>query len=503
MQKSKLNANPVGANCIRPHFKEMTLRKENGITLIALIITIIVMLILVGVTINVALNGGVFQKAEYASEQMQIKAEEEELLSAVVASIGNDGKIGNIVLPAGWSELEDGIYKSPKGNIFKVHPNGKIEYIGKYTGSGNGGNTPEAFAWASVNLGNVDTSAEYKGYFAALDMTGIISFTEDGRIIMNANGDTIEKDAKDEKNVDKETRNLSFSIELMEGIDSNIIITMNENKTDINFEIVGLETVQCVKQEKTIYTNEEVLKALGITNSVGTYNDTWVKIGEENGKVKLLSGRNVTKYTLGAEDSNAIGKNELQKAIWSYKNLENTLNNVAQEITGITSARSVKLKDIYDIIGEENIDKGTEYGTVYNYYYNTEKQTVYSKYKTGENTWSEPYNTGYSSQIFVNDNGEEVLVDSAGDEVTLTNNYYFYTLSDEQKKDLKDLNLRQTFFYADSIKLCSSSGVTYFTTLSDSSAGEALGGGNHIFKSTDMAHSETWGVRAVILVPGL
>ena len=177
----------------------LNLKKDKGITLIALIITIIVMLILVGVTINVALNGGLFQKAEYASEQMQIKADEEELLSAVVASIGNDGKVGNIVLPAGWDKLENGNYKSPKDNIFKVHPNGKIEYIGKYTGGGSGGNTPVAFTWSSVNLGNVDTSAEYKGYIAALNMTGIISFTEDGKIIMNANGVSIEKDVKDEK----------------------------------------------------------------------------------------------------------------------------------------------------------------------------------------------------------------------------------------------------------------------------------------------------------------
>ena len=36
------------------------LKKQNGITLIALIITVIVMLILVGVTVNVALNGGLF-----------------------------------------------------------------------------------------------------------------------------------------------------------------------------------------------------------------------------------------------------------------------------------------------------------------------------------------------------------------------------------------------------------------------------------------------------------
>ena len=114
------------------------LKKQNGITLIALIITVIVMLILVGVTINVALNGGLFQKAEYASEQMQIEAEKEELLSAVVAAIGNDGKIkfGEIQLPTGWSKVAERRYRSPKGNIYEVDPNGKIEYIGSGNSSG-------------------------------------------------------------------------------------------------------------------------------------------------------------------------------------------------------------------------------------------------------------------------------------------------------------------------------------------------------------------------------
>ena len=85
-------------------------------------------MLLVGVTINVALNGGLFEKAEYASEQMQIEAEKEELLSAVMGAIGNDGKIkfGDIKLPEGWDVVADRTYKSPKDNIYEVDANGKI-----------------------------------------------------------------------------------------------------------------------------------------------------------------------------------------------------------------------------------------------------------------------------------------------------------------------------------------------------------------------------------------
>lgn len=43
------------------------MKGQNGITLVALVITIIVMLILVGVSITVALNGGLFTNAQTAT----------------------------------------------------------------------------------------------------------------------------------------------------------------------------------------------------------------------------------------------------------------------------------------------------------------------------------------------------------------------------------------------------------------------------------------------------
>ena len=43
------------------------LKTQKGITLIALVITIIVMLILVAVTISMAINGGLFEKAGKAT----------------------------------------------------------------------------------------------------------------------------------------------------------------------------------------------------------------------------------------------------------------------------------------------------------------------------------------------------------------------------------------------------------------------------------------------------
>ena len=54
-------------------------QNKSGITLIALIITIIIMLILAAVTISIIVNGGLFDQARNAKEQYEIAAELEKI----------------------------------------------------------------------------------------------------------------------------------------------------------------------------------------------------------------------------------------------------------------------------------------------------------------------------------------------------------------------------------------------------------------------------------------
>lgn len=61
------------------------MKSQKGITLIALVITIIVMLILVAVTITMAINGGLFEKAgEAASKTNEAKQAEQSLADGTV-----------------------------------------------------------------------------------------------------------------------------------------------------------------------------------------------------------------------------------------------------------------------------------------------------------------------------------------------------------------------------------------------------------------------------------
>ncbi len=71
------------------------MKGQKGITLVALVITIIVMLILVAVTITVALDSGLFKKADEAGEKW--KAEQtRETNSDFIEYNTADGKVTGI-----------------------------------------------------------------------------------------------------------------------------------------------------------------------------------------------------------------------------------------------------------------------------------------------------------------------------------------------------------------------------------------------------------------------
>lgn len=114
------------------------MKEQRGITLIALIITIIVMLILVGVTVSVALNGGLFDAAKKAASETQLASERETLQAAVVGSVDKDLKVANADtlkgnLPEGWTVTGEAgrpyIATSPKGNEFRIYENGEIGIV--------------------------------------------------------------------------------------------------------------------------------------------------------------------------------------------------------------------------------------------------------------------------------------------------------------------------------------------------------------------------------------
>ena len=102
------------------------LRNKNGITLVALIITVIIMLILVVVTVTKALEGGLFNETKNARSSTEIEKDKESLLSATAGALDDNGNFDPtlLILPEGFSG-SNGTY-TKDGVTFRVNQYGSV-----------------------------------------------------------------------------------------------------------------------------------------------------------------------------------------------------------------------------------------------------------------------------------------------------------------------------------------------------------------------------------------
>ena len=134
------------------------------------------MLILVGVTVTVAINGGLFEKSKEAAKGTEIGREKEELTSAIATAYNVEtGKVDKTklkdALGTGWSLAEGDTapytVTSPKGNKFTVSADGTIEYTGKGGGQTPGGDdsgddVPSTYTETIANLPETVEVIKYK-----------------------------------------------------------------------------------------------------------------------------------------------------------------------------------------------------------------------------------------------------------------------------------------------------------------------------------------------------
>ena len=130
-------------------------RKEKGITLIALVITIIVLLILAGVVIaTLTGNNGILTKARTAQTTNDEEKAKEQIKIAVMGSYGDDGKLNYEDLKKNLEQI--GIKDLPneasyplevtlEGVIAEIDENGKVNFTtsGGYTQTGDTITSPD------------------------------------------------------------------------------------------------------------------------------------------------------------------------------------------------------------------------------------------------------------------------------------------------------------------------------------------------------------------------
>ena len=81
-------------------------KRTNGITLIALVITIVVLLILAGISIQAITSTGLFEKTKQATQESKYANAAEKVALAVNASYDETGKINDNYLKENVNKIE-------------------------------------------------------------------------------------------------------------------------------------------------------------------------------------------------------------------------------------------------------------------------------------------------------------------------------------------------------------------------------------------------------------
>jgi len=165
------------------------MKNQKGITLIALIITIIVMLILVGVTVTLAINGGLFKEAKYAQTRTEEEKELEELQAITVGALNEKGEIdftkleGDLEGKFTYDAVENKWRSNKTGKLYTIDKRGIID-LASGTGNGDGQGTGGNGSGNENEIGGGNGSGNGSGD----DSTTIVwqqnrTTTEDGKIV--------------------------------------------------------------------------------------------------------------------------------------------------------------------------------------------------------------------------------------------------------------------------------------------------------------------------------
>ena len=179
----------------------MKITKYKGITLVALVITIIILIILAGISISALTGNGLFDRTEEAKERT-IKAQLKEEIEMAIQEIQIEeiSKGNNITLEAITSELENklngitaefdnneitGEYKS---HTYKIDSNLKVTIEDKVEGISFGYEL-EPKGYTNGNIKLKITASSTNGTITSIQAPSELTSNEDGTYIITENGE--------------------------------------------------------------------------------------------------------------------------------------------------------------------------------------------------------------------------------------------------------------------------------------------------------------------------
>ena len=381
------------ANDKLTHTKKI--RKQEGITLVALVITIIVLLILAGVTLNMVMgDSGIFTKANSAKNKTEVAQYEEELRMCILelqTESATDGTIFNfdtikekmvkkieelqntsdVEFPIEESESRlDGIYKGYEFYIddkYVAHIGDKAKGISLTTSlNPNGWTKGPVTATITIKSNN-----------------GLKKIVPQGENEINLNGDKEYKITKE--NI---TENTTYTYE----------VTDSQGTTQI--KIAEVNTIDKNAPEEFTISAENTEEGLKIT---GTTTDTESGIDKYEYFVKSSTESNYTIYTENPIKNLAIEKYNVYAVAYDKAGNSRKSNEVSIQVTSPEYVKKILEYPMVTANGVCNVkylSENDESKSFYRYEYDMGSTTATDSlpikgYDGNNSTGAGPYNTTY------------------------------------------------------------------------------------------------------------
>ena len=316
---------------------------NKGITLVALVITIIVLLILAMVSIKIAIDGGLIKKAKDATDTHTIGAEEEAIqlgYSEYQIDLANNKPATLTVKDATTEKTAEGwkvTFSATTGNVYTINSKGEI------TGPTKEEKTEDDMAMEKYVLGD-----NLQG-----QVMGNLIIDKDNMIFKQLNG-------KDVTYLD-----MAPYVTGGERIDAAFYLKYNNKvyRTQLDMQDDG--------SNYEVWITKSVAKVYDIPASVETikysYDGTkenekdWIVLyKDETAKTaEILSPEAIGKLKLGKEDTEAQGSNDWEKAVYSYNHAIERLNNYASSL--VTNPNKISVRSVGSNPSNPNYRNTTKY----------------------------------------------------------------------------------------------------------------------------------------------
>ena len=320
--------------------KQKLKNTQKGITLVALIITIIVLLILAMVSIKIAIDGGLIQKAKTATDTHTIGAEKEAIQLGYSTYQMDLAKKGSATLTVKGSsnitQTSDGGWNIAfKVNNYHLDKNGNIT-----EGNGQDTNIPtEDLEYLRKELLGEDGKGKVVTEIA--DTSGCTSWL----MIIEFNNSEIKQQGKTFTNEDGvRCTYISYKNSLY-------ILKFNDgsNTSAVTTDLEYLYSTKRNEGKKVEYSYD----------GTDANKKEWTVLYDNGDTLEIISPEAIGTLKLGAEDKEAQGSNAWEKAVYSYNHAIEKINNYTASL--VTNPNKISVRSVGSNPSNPNYRNTTKY----------------------------------------------------------------------------------------------------------------------------------------------